>query len=93
MITIIDKNKEKHHGRLEIRNVDVYDVELQIMWLCEALEDYDFDKAISYAEELADIIKDYKNDYEIDYERYENGGVDVDYKDFLPKDVKWRYTK
>lgn len=93
MITVIDKNKEKHYGRLEIWNVDVYDVEIQITRIIEALEDYDFDKAIEYAKDLADIIKDYKNDYEIDLERYEKGGVDVDYKDFLPSDVKWRYTK
>lgn len=93
MITIIDENKEKHYGRLEIHNVDVLDVEIQITRIIEALESYDFDKAIDYAKDLADIIKDYKKDYEIDYERYENGGVDVDYKDFLPSDVKWKYTK
>lgn len=91
MITIIDKDKEKHYGRLEISNVDVFDVEIQITRIIEALENYDFDKAIEYAKDLADIINDYKNDYEIDLERYEKGGVDVDYRDFLPSDVKWRY--
>lgn len=93
MITIIDENKEKHYGRLEIWNVDVYDVEIQITRIIEALESYDFDKAIDYAKDLAEIINDYKKDYELDYERYENGGVDVDEKDFLPSNVSWKYTK
>ena len=69
MITVIDKNKEKHNGRLQIENVDVLDIEIEINWIIEALEDYNFDKAKQIAQGLSETIESYQKDYEIEVQR------------------------
>ena len=87
MITIIDKDKQRHNGKLEIR-IDNEDINFDIMQIVYYLENYDYDNAIDYAERLIDDIRKYQEEEYLDNM---GGGVDVDYKDFLPSDVSWKY--
>lgn len=92
-IRFIDENKEIRYGKFYLRSSYTTEAEELITYIINALDDDDYERALDYADDLKDIIKDCQRFCESDLEAYENAGVDVDYTDFLPKDVKWRYTK
>lgn len=93
-IRFIDDKKDIRYGKLYLRSSYTTEAEEQIAYIIDALDDDDYENALDYVDDLIDIIKDCQRLHDTDLEEYEkNAGVDVDYKDFLPSDVSWKYTK
>ena len=101
MITIYDlKTREKHEGRLVLPSY-VSRISDEIEWLvehigrCELVNAReDLEEIINEIPQILDELKEKLDEMiEEEAEYDDEGGVDVDYKDFLPSDVKWRYTK
>lgn len=101
MITIRDiKTGKTYEGRL-ILPLYVSDLSDDIEWLVEHIGRCEL---VNAREDLEEILEEMpqilhklreKLDEMIEEEtEYDDeGGVDVDYRDFLPSDVKWRHTK
>ena len=101
MITIYDlKTREKHTGRLVLPSY-VDRLSYEIEWLvehicrCELVNAReDLEEIINEIPQILDELKEKLDEMiEEETEYDDEGGVDVDYRDFLPSDVKWRYTK
>lgn len=101
MITIYDlETKEKHEGRLVLPSY-IGNLRNEVEWLvehisrCETVNAReDLEEIINEIPQILDELKEKLDEMiEEETEYDDEGGVDVDEKDFLPKDVKWRYTK
>lgn len=100
MITIYDlKTKERHEGRLVLPS-KVDNLGYNLEWLVEHINRCELVNAREDLEEILEAIPELldelreKLDEMIEEEtEYEEGGVDVDYRDFLPAKVEWRYTR